>query len=900
LKRRILWVLVIQTSVFLLLGLFYQVRFSKLIDEELVEGARTVGDLIGSGALGLEMAGDAETMGRIVGGEVALGFVAARNGMIYTATDSKLTGRNIGDTGIALDTLLDSQEEPVVQRVRRDGEDMMLIISPVGSAAESRPFLFSGLLVRSTEAHREKLARGRLFLVGSAGGLLLALAAFGLVFHRIVEKQLQRALRVVQRVGAGDLEARVEPVRGRDSIAQLQRGINEMAASLSTTMHSLEQARGDLETRVAERTGELSLTNSRLTVEIAERVQAEKRTREAGALLEGIMANTRILIFVRDLGGRFVMVNNAFAEFFGLPGDAFLGKTPEEIYPEASARANFIAEDRSVLEAGKALTFEHTIPVRGASRSYISIKFPLYDANGEPTGVCGMLTDITSQKRLERELRKANELKNQFLANVSHEIRTPISGIIGVAEILSAQAGDEDVREKLEMILDAAQTLSGLVNDILDFSRIEAGKLEICTEDFALRSQLEAALGYIRFQAERKDLTFEVEVDGRLPDELRGDPMRIRQVLVNLVGNAVKFTDSGSVGVRVSGGARPSSSEPFPLRFEVRDTGPGIPLERQEGLFESFTQVDGSLTRRFGGTGLGLAISKRLVEMMGGEIGLSSTPGEGSLFHFWVPVVLAGVRKAEESEPESPRQDGGLAVLIAEDSPLNRIFVEHMVQAWGHTASSVANGEEALRALTQERFDLVLMDIQMPVMDGLETTRRIRTGHPGVDPNIPIIALTANAIVGDRERFLAAGMDEYVSKPVEADRLAEAIGRVMAGEVVPEPGPSQAASAESGFDDATALEMVGGDAEIMHTLRAHFLERTLPARLEELRTASAAGEADVLREQAHTFKGESGQVCASRLAQLAKRLEDAAIRADLDKAAEVMAAIEAEADLLGR
>ena len=367
---------------------------------------------------------------------------------------------------------------------------------------------------------------------------------------------------------------------------------------------------------------------------------------------------------------------------------------------------------------------------------------------------------------------EAVELKSQFLANMSHEIRTPMNGVLGFVELLLDSEPTETQRSYLETVRGSGESLMTILNDILDFSKIEAGKLELETVDFDLFEIVRQVGELMRAQAQSKSLAFEVECTGG-SSRLRGDPTRLRQILGNLVGNAIKFTQEGEVRVRVEVSDEHHLRQ---VRLTVSDTGIGIPEEQRRLLFQPFTQGDGSTTRRFGGTGLGLAISRRLVDMMGGRIGVESEYGQGSTFE--VLLGLPAARPIEASATESAKPERTevrpARVLLVEDNPVNRRLVQLMLERVGHTVDTAENGAMALERFEPGRYDVILMDAQMPRMDGYEATRVIRSRERGAAP-VPILALTARAMKGDRERCIEAGMSDYLTKPVSSATLLGAI-----------------------------------------------------------------------------------------------------------------------------
>jgi CheY-like chemotaxis protein len=333
-------------------------------------------------------------------------------------------------------------------------------------------------------------------------------------------------------------------------------------------------------------------------------------------------------------------------------------------------------------------------------------------------------------------------------------------------------------RDWLNTVQTAGKSLLAILNDILDLSKIDAGKLEIETIPFSLRSLMEESGRTFSFQAEEKGLRLECSTDPAAPDSWMGDPGRLRQVLLNLIGNALKFTESGSVVARASAIVRNGQSL---LRFEVVDTGIGIPQEKQSQIFEAFSQVDGSITRRFGGTGLGLTICSRLVEQMGGSIDVNSKAGQGSTFTFTVRAEQKDHIVTGDAMEVSPKTFAPLRILVAEDNKVNQTVVSRLLERAGHTVVIAANGQEAAEICSTGKFDLILMDVHMPVLDGFEATARIRATDRSRGIRTPLIALTANAMDGDRERCLLAGMDGYISKPVSRDVLLDTIAQFAGG-----------------------------------------------------------------------------------------------------------------------
>jgi PAS domain S-box-containing protein len=647
--------------------------------------------------------------------------------------------------------------------------------------------------------------------------------------------------------------------------------------------------------------------------DITERKNAEQALRDSENRLQAILDNSPAVIYVKNLHGRYVLVNRVFEKLFHVDRASLRDRTDYDVFPREIASV-FRANDQEVLKGKVPVQLEEVAPHDDGLHHYISTKFPLRDTDGAIYGLCGISTDITERKRAERELERAHQTaeaasksKSEFMANISHEIRTPMNAVIGMTELALDTELTKEQRSYLTAAHTSANDLLTLINDILDYSKIEAGKLELHTEPLRLREWLDQILQPFRLRAHEKGLLLDLDVEKSVPDAFIGDVVRLRQVLVNLVSNAVKFTDHGDVTVTVKlaeGGspetvAQPLNASIVQLRFAVADTGIGISKEKQHSIFQAFTQADASITRQYGGTGLGLAISNQLATMMGGRLWVESEPGHGSRFYFSVALAV----DPAPAEVTSIRSDAGgaparfgppLRVLVAEDNAVNRELITTFLRKMGHTVEVATNGYQALGALDRNSFDVVFMDVQMPELDGIKATHEIRrreqerarTNSSTPAPHLPIVALTAHALKGDRENCLAAGMDDYLSKPVRRADLLGAINRVLQRPA--EGDATQAGAAAIGhFSRARLLDELQGDESALRRLLSLFLDNT-PGLMERMRAAIQSGDAGALGMAAHTLKGSLLQIGETAARAQAQRIEAMAARSELAEASRLL------------
>ncbi len=489
-----------------------------------------------------------------------------------------------------------------------------------------------------------------------------------------------------------------------------------------------------------------------------------------------------------DLRGRITFINKAYCETYGVSPEDREGSDYKTIFP-AELSGLFREVYGKVYRTGETAKLDYSMTLHNGKKVFNEQSISLRrDAQGTPVGFMVVLRDCFERKQNELELVKArraaetaSQTKGEFLANMSHEIRTPLNGVIGMLELASDTNLTPEQREFLEMAQSAANSLLVVINDILDFSKIEAGKLELERTEFDLSEVMAEAVSIAGLTALKKGLELGAELASDVPRFLLGDPIRLKQVLLNLIGNAVKFTQHGQVKVRVQ--LERMQDGKAELKFSVTDSGIGIPPEKQQVIFEAFSQADASTTRKFGGTGLGLAICSRIVQVMGGNIWVESEMGQGTTFHFTAALEIANSPSLKPAEPvvidHVPEQSRKLKILLAEDNLINQKLAVRVLEKLGHAVVVAATGFETLAKLKEQPFDLVLMDVQMPEMDGFTATAAIRVHEEETKIRIPIVAMTAHAMKGDRERCLKAGMDDYIAKPISTDTIKATIERVM-------------------------------------------------------------------------------------------------------------------------
>lgn len=660
-------------------------------------------------------------------------------------------------------------------------------------------------------------------------------------------------------------------------------------------------------------------------IDITDRYRADEELLRSETQFRSIWEASCEPMFLTDRRATILKVNAAFtslvsADVAALEGihltDLFVPEQREEL--RECHRACLTSPVREHI-------FERELRFLQRDSGFFEISITRVEIPGQPAQMLCILRDISEQKRNAGEVARAKEAaeaanrelisanrsleetgrlaremadraealsaaKSDFLANMTHEVRTPLNGILGMTGLALETSLQPDQREYLELVKSSAEALLSLVNDVLDFSKYEAGKLGLDCVEFSLRGLLREVLRPLALRASVSGLQFESGVDDLVPDRLIGDALRIGQVLRNLVGNAIKFTNDGKVAVRVH--AESIEGSRVTLSFSIADTGIGIPPEMHRVIFEPFTQADGSTTRRYGGTGLGLSISSGLVELMDGKIWVESDLGKGSTFHFTITLELP-VEEASQQlgrpavQRESPKRS--LRILVAEDNSVNQRLAARLLEREGHSVTIAGSGHEAVDLFEQRPFDLILMDVQMPGLDGLQATSSIREKERATGGHVPIAAMTAQASESDRLRCLESGMDAYVTKPVHVPELLKIVeslgagGKIMNTELDDAGGPVETQLRQ--LDASLALSRVGGDVDLLKEVIELFLD-DYPSTFEKIKTAVAGSDATALEHHAHSLKGSVSTFGANRAFEAAFELEKKGRAKDLRGAQE--------------
>lgn len=609
-----------------------------------------------------------------------------------------------------------------------------------------------------------------------------------------------------------------------------------------------------------------------LLCNVTDRKRTDEELSNREASLKAIFNNVPFQMWLKDKDNKYIAVNKPFMDYFSINNeDDVIGKTALDLWDHEPA-IHFIEEDNAVMQNLETRSVEELIDFKHKKVWFEIFRAPIIGQNGQLLGTTGIARDINSRKNADRDLKqavqaaeKANEAKSKFLAIMSHEIRNPLNAVVGMVRMLH-NAGITGPNSKLiENIKSSSDHLLMIINDILDFSKIESGEMFLEETNFDIHDVMKRVYDSHLFIAKEKNIELKYHVDKRIGHCFKGDPLRLQQVVSNLTNNALKFTSEGKVEIRCElEKATPLGSR---IKVEVQDTGIGISPANQQKIFESFKQEDDTITRTHGGTGLGLAISKQIVDLMGGKLSLSSEKNVGSTFYFSIDLqVVEGNydRTTEKEAKKSQESLKGYSILLVEDNKLNQILATAMLESWGTKVTIASNGQEAIDTLEKEKYDLILMDLQMPVMDGMMATKLIREK---MQIATPILALSANVIKGIAEKCIDAGMQGYISKPFESDDLFSKIYNLVSKN--PFAGNTEGNPPEDiVVADVTRLsKMIGSDPGQLNKMISKFLEIT-PAYLAELNKGNSANDLEAIAKASHKIKSSIDLVSTPAMCEM--------------------------------
>jgi len=796
------------------------------------------------------------------------------------------------------------EDEEITQLIIYDTvyeEEFIKLIRPVKGSRDIlkiSDFIKDGktiaqLKIVFTNYYIEKnLSRIRNSLLSLSVFVFLVIIGLIITISQIALKPLNGLMKGVSHLTAGKLDY-IIPQNSQDEIGILANAFNSMTAQLRNLIADLQK-----------RATELYVKNTQF---------------------QAILDNSTAVIYLKDIEGKYILINHRFEKLFHITKNEIVGKTDHDLYPKEIADV-FRANDQFVINVNSPQEMEEYARHDDGQHTYISIKVPLHDVHGHIYGVCGISTDITERKKTEallknynlkltqavkkrtqelkiakEEAEAANRAKSSFLANMSHEIRTPMNAILGLNHLALQTSLTPQQLDYLQKIETSAKSLLRLINDILDFSKIEADKLEMEYKDFSLIEVFSSLESLITVQISEKELKYSLTVDKSIPLWLKGDSLRLSQILTNFVTNAIKFTHQGKISIQVN--KIKSSETDITLHFMVQDTGIGMSQKQMDKLFQSFNQADTSITRKYGGTGLGLAISKRLIEMMGGKVKVESKVGEGSKFSFSACFGISKQDSLKRFESVSIQKIASMLkdshILLVEDNEINQQVARELLGHVGIRVTEVHDGQQAVDITENENFDCILMDIQMPVMDGYSATTIIRKNDAkkGTDfLNRPIIAMTADAMTGDRDRCLQAGMNDYIPKPIKPEILYRTLLRWLKPDSPL--GFSYLTIDNSDHSSHTPFQKIEGLDTRIGLKNANSKEQLYIDLLDKAHHRFHNIDDQILSEMnhnnfeaakrlIHTFKGVTGTIGAIELNKIAKETE-IAIKAKNTERARIM------------
>ncbi len=602
--------------------------------------------------------------------------------------------------------------------------------------------------------------------------------------------------------------------------------------------------------------------------------QSEDKRKENEYRLSAIIDAASTLIFIKDLAGRYLQVNKRFKEFFRLSEESIILKSDYEITSKEKADL-YRLTDKKVISSMQSIETEEVVETEMGSRNLLVIKFPLIDDENNLFGICGIATDITERVQSRRDLEtalknteSAKQLQEQFLANMSHEIRTPLNGIQGMTSLLLETSLSIDQKEYTTMIKRSLTNLTSILNDVLDYSNIQAGKITFEKVEFQLIETLTIIKNQFIHHTQSKGLGFELLIDEKVPKSLIGDPYRLKQIMINLVGNAIKFTKAGSITIQAT--PKSLSTQEAMILFTVTDTGIGISEDKLATIFERFAQANLEISKRYGGAGLGLTISRSLVELQGGEISVTSKSGQGAAFSFYIPYQLKEISKNVSTQNNFEVTLKDKKILVVEDNEINQKLIEHVLQNVGVKVDMASHGKEAIVFLEKDlKYDLIILDLQMPVMDGFETAIYIREN---LKLTVPIIAMTATALKGDQEKCKEVGINDFMLKPFEFSDFYKRVIRLLNGETGEiNIKPSSKTSTTKLFDLSLLEEL--DDNESLLDVLSLFLDNT-PSEVKNLPVLFEQQNWVALHKITHKIKGAIAILQAKELAELLSKIEE--------------------------